>query len=89
MAYVSVKATADANSYQKTMKSMAAEAKALASQWTATQAKAKAFGSQTEVLTTKATALSDKIKLPKRNCKTGRRPIRKTFHKTVRTESRA
>lgn len=65
MAYVSVKATADANSYQKTMKSMAAEAKALASQWTATQAKAKAFGSQTEVLTTKATALSDKIKLQK------------------------
>lgn len=65
MAYVSVKATADANSYQKTMKSMAQEAKALASQWTATQAKAKAFGSQTDILTNKAGALSDKIKLQK------------------------
>lgn len=65
MAYVSVKATADANSYQKTMKSMAQEAKALASQWTATQAKAKAFGSQTDILKNKAGALSDKIKLQK------------------------
>jgi TP901 family phage tail tape measure protein len=65
MAYVSVKATADANSYQKTMKSMAQEAKALASQWTATQAKAKTFGSQTDILKNKAGALSDKIKLQK------------------------
>lgn len=65
MAYVSVKATADANSYQKTMKSMAQEAKALASQWTATQAKAKAFGSQTDILNSKAGALSEKIKLQK------------------------
>ena len=65
MAYVSVKATADANSYQKTMKSMAAEAKALASQWTATQAKAKAFGSQTDILKGKAENLSAKIKLQK------------------------
>ena len=69
MAYVSVKATADANSYQKTMKSMAQEAKALASQWTATQAKAKAFGSQTDILKNKAGALSDKIKIGRASCR--------------------
>ena len=69
MAYVSVKASADANSYQKAMKQMAQEARALASEWTVTQAKAKAFGSQTDVLKSKSEALSEKIKLQKETVK--------------------
>ena len=91
MAYVSVKASADANSYQKTMKAMAQEAKALASQWTATQAKAKAFGSQTDILKAKAGALSDKIKLQKEIVKTtgdqyGKLSTKLSEQKTKHTE---
>lgn len=70
MAYVSVRATADASQYRTAMRQMTAEMKALSSAYVATQAKAQTFGKQSDILKNKQKELTDKIRLQKEIVKT-------------------